>query len=300
MTVFRIHIRPSGGANNQEMSFEYCLRHNVLGMGWSVEETGKSRLSWDEYIAAASVKKGYDNVLSVRYLHREVKENDLIWTRDTMGRYYLGRVTSPWEYLANKESLQADIVNFCRCKIFPVDIDDVPGKVVACFRPSRTIQAIWSETVDIYSQLLWNDISDTDQYSPQSPATADIYTFLDDLETENAVAIYLQQMRGWIYLPKSRKADTMGYEYILINRETFERAVVQVKTGKTSLNRDDWSNFPAKVFLFQSNNNYTGLMYNHVECIDPDELREFLFSNRKLLPQSIKRWVDYLSPPPTS
>ena len=140
-------------------------------------------------------------------MHREVKENDLIWTRDTMGRYYLGRVTSPWEYLANKESLQADIVNFCRCKIFPVDIDDVPGKVVACFRPSRTIQAIWSETVDIYSQLLWNDISDTDQYSPQSPATADIYTFLDDLETENAVAIYScsKCVDGYIYQNRAKQ-----------------------------------------------------------------------------------------------
>ena len=298
-TVYRIHIRPGGGANNQEMSFAYCLKHGVLGMGWSVEETGKSSLSWDEYIVAAERKYGYKDVQNIRYLHREVKENDLIWTRDTMGRYYLGRVISPWEYLANEESLQADIVNFCRCEIFSVDVvDDVPGKVVASFRPSRTIQAIRNETVDIYSQLLWNDLSGTKQYSPQSPATTDIYTFLDDLDTENAVAIYLQ-MCGWLYLPKSRKADTMGYEYILINRETFERAVVQVKTGNTSLNRDDWSKFPAKIFLFQSYKNYTGSEYDHVECIDPDELRRFLFSNRNLLPQSIKRWVDHVATPPT-
>ena len=298
MTVFRIHIRPSGGANDQEMSFKYCLNHKVLGMGWSVEETGIPRLSWDDYIAAAKKKYGYKEVQRVQYLYLRVQKNDLIWTRDTMGRYYLGRVTGTWEYLATPEALQADIVNICRCeKICPVDVDDVPGGVVSSFGRRRTIQAIRNPPrMTTYSQLLWNDISGSKQYSPQSPTTNNnnIYDFLDAQTTEDAVAIYLQ-MRGWLYLPESRRPDTMGYEYILINRETFERAVVQVKTGKTSLNRDDWSNFPAKVFLFQSNNNYTGSTYNHVECIAPDDLREFLFSNQNLLPRSVKRWVDYVA-----
>ena len=94
--------------------------------------------------------------------------------------------------------------------------------------------------------------------------------------------------------------DTMGYEYILINRDTFDRAVVQVKTGDTTqLNRDDFSGFGERVFLFQSYGNYTGAEHGHVECIAPDVLCTFLFKNRDILPQSIKRWVDYLSPPPT-
>ena len=303
MTVFRIHIRPSGGANDQEMSFKYCLNHKVLGMGWSVEETGRSRLSWDDYIAAAEQKYEYKELQPVRYLHREVEENDLIWTRDTMGRYYLGRVTSPWEYLATPEALQADIVNICRCeKICPVDVDDVPGGVVSAFGYGRTIQAIWNPPrMTTYSQLLWNDISGSKQYSPQSPTTNNnnIYDFLDAQTTEDAVAIYLQ-MCGWLYLPESRRPDTMGYEYILINRNTFEKAVVQVKTGNTTqLDRDDFSGFGERVFLFQSYGNYTGLEHAHVECIDPDVLRTFLFNNRDILPQSIKRWVDYLPPPPT-
>ena len=295
MAVYRIHIRPSGGANNQEMSFEYCLNHGVLGMGWAV--IGQVHLTWDEYVAAAANQYGPNGFQNPCYMHRNVQDDDLIWTRDTMGCYYLGRVVGPWEYLATPEALQADIVNICHCELFPVDADAVPGRVVASFRAPRTIQAIRSDTVDIYSQLLWNDIAGINQYAPQFPAIADIYTFLDDIETENAVAIYLQ-MLGWIYLPKSRRPDTMGYEYILIHRETFERAVVQVKTGNTPLNQDDWSNFPARVFLFQSQDNYIGLQYAHVECIDPDVLRIFLFDNPDILPQSIRRWVDYLPPPP--
>ena len=111
MTVFRIHIRPSGGDNDKKKSFKYCLDNRVLGMGWAVKETGKSRLSWDEYIVDAKKIPEYKNVQNVRYLHCKVKVNDLIWTRDTMGCYYLGRVTSPWKYLATAKALQADIVN---------------------------------------------------------------------------------------------------------------------------------------------------------------------------------------------
>ena len=164
-----------------------------------------------------------------------------------------------------------------------------------CWEWDGLLQA---ERSSIYSQLLWNDIAGINQYAPQFPEDPDIYTFLDDIETENAVAIYLQ-MCGWLYLPASRQPDTMGYEYILIHRQTFERAVVQVKTGNTTqLNRDDFAGFGERVFLFQSYGKYTGSQHAQVECIDPDVLRIFLFNNRDILPQSIRRWVDYPPPPP--
>lgn len=298
MAVYRIHIRPSGGANDPELSFQYCLDHGVLGMGWAVDQAGIAQLAWDDYIAAAEQEYEYRELQNVRYMHREVQENDLIWTRDTMGRYYLGRVVGPWEYLATPEALQADIVNICHCELEAVPADAVPGKVVASFRPPRTIQAIrnppWMTT---YSQLLWNRIPGAQQYAVNHQGIADIYALLDDLETENAVAIYLQ-MNGWLYVPGSRRPYTMGYEYILIHSQTFERAVVQVKTGDaTQLDRDDFADFEEMVFLFQSYGNYNGAMYNHVECIDPDELQEFLFNNRNILPQSIRLWVDFIDPP---
>ena len=297
MAVYRIHIRPSGGANNPAISFQYCLDYNVLGMGWAVP--GPVHLTWNQYVAAATNHYGPGGFQGPCYMHDNIQVNDLIWTRDTMGHYYLGRVTGPWEYLVTPAALQADIVNICHCELDddPVAADDVPGKVVASFRAPRTIQAIRSDTVAIYSQLLWNDIAGNQQYAVNLQGM-DIYDLLDDQETENAVAIYLQ-MRGWLYLPAARQPDTMGYEYILIHRQTFDRAVVQVKTGNTTqLNRDDFAGFGERVFLFQSYGNYVGAQYLHVECIDPEDLQEFLFDNRNILPQSIRRWVDYLDPPP--
>ena len=269
-------------------------------MGWGVPTTGKGRLSWDEYIEAAEQPDRYGRVSKVRYLKNNVRENDLLWTRDPDGIYYLARVTSPWEYLADEDSIRADIVNFVRCELHAVGLDDVPGKVVACFRPQKTIQAIADDTVALYSRLLWNRYSSSPRYSAEARDITDIFALLGDQATEDAVAVYLQ-LQGWLLLPESRKADTMSYEYILIHRQSMERAVVQVKTGRTPLNRDEWSDFvarlpgpegQAKAFLFQSYGNYTGSEHPNVECIGPDVLREFLFRNRALLPSSTERWID--------
>ena len=147
----------------------------------------------------------------------------------------------------------------------------------------------------IYSQLLWNRLSNTERYSPELQAITDIYAFLDYQATEDAMATYLKT-RGWRLLPESRKRNTIGYEYTLNNRETSERAVVQIKTQHNSLNRDILSDFGKRVFLFHSYGNYTEteLEYKEVECIDPDELRSFIFSGQELLPQSIKHWVDFV------
>jgi hypothetical protein len=34
--VFRLHIRPGGGLDNPVFSFAYCLREEILGVGWQV------------------------------------------------------------------------------------------------------------------------------------------------------------------------------------------------------------------------------------------------------------------------
>ena len=305
MGVYRIHIRPDGGAGDPTISFDYCLRHRVLGMGWGVPEPEGPTLTWDQYIEAAENHYGNGGVSNVRYMSENVQEDDLLWTRDTVGAYYLARVESHWEYLATEESLKADIVNFVRCQeIHRLEVDEVPGKVVACFRPPRTIQAMRDPTVAAYSRLLWNLRSDAGHYPLDDGDIADIYAFLDDKSTEDAVAIYLQT-KGWLIIPGSRKADTMSYEYILIHKDTKKRAVVQVKTGNSQLDRDKWSDIAShlrgshgdvRAILFQSYGEYTGSEHSNVDCINPDELRNFIFRNRDLLPRSIAHWRDFVLP----
>lgn len=292
MTVFRIHTRPKGGLADPKLSFSYCLSAGVLGLGWQTKSQD-SNATWEEYKNEAIGIFGEKELSRVKYLKKNVKKDDLIWTRDTRGNYYLGKVNSGWEYLSNDEAQKADIVNVVRSELKQVtSIDDVPGKVIACFRPARTIQAIRDKTTSEYSQYLWNKLSASNYFKLPEKKFENVFSFLDDEETEDIIFVYLQE-QGWIVIPNSRKLDTMSYEFYLINRSSKEKAIVQVKTGHTTLTPKSWKDSKEKVFLFQSNNKYNGTSdSSNVVCIEPSEIKDFMYKNREILPSNIIHWLD--------
>lgn len=290
MSIYRIHIRPKGGLANPEASFRYCLKEQVLGVGWQTAAQ-KSGISWDEYEKVAAEIYGSGELSRVRYLKDHIESNDLLWTRDTKGNYYLAKVLSEWEYYTNKEARDADITNVVRCKIFKIQsVDDVPGKVVACFQPSRTVQRIRDSVAQNYSRFLWNQLSTSNDYEINADEFRSIFTFLDSEQTEDIIFIYLQT-KGWIVVPNSRKADTMSYEFYLIRKDDHRRAIVQVKTGRISLHANDWEERIEHVFLFQPNSQYQGLSEENVECIEPKAIEDFIYSNLDLMPENISHWA---------
>ena len=290
MNICRIHIRPRGGFANPEVSFRYCLKEQVLGVGWPTK-TQKSGISWDEYEKEAAEIYGSGELSRGRYLKTHIKPNDLLWTRDTKGNYYLAKVLSGWEYYTNKEAQDADITNVVRCKIHKVEsVDDVPGKVIACFRPSRTIQGIQDSVAQNYSRFLWNRLSASNDFEINIDEFRNIFTFLDSEQTEDIIFIYLQT-KGWIVVPNSRKADTMSYEFYLIRKEDHRRAVVQIKTGWTSLDTTEWKEATEHVFLFQSNGQYQGMSEGNIECIEPKVVEDFIYGNLDLMPENISHWA---------
>lgn len=74
---------------------------------------------------------------------------------------------------------------------------------------------------------------------------------LDDEETEDLVFLYLQS-RGWYVVPHSRKGDTMTFEYLCVNPLNGQVAGTQIKTGNVAPNKDEYTQFGHKVFLFQA------------------------------------------------
>jgi len=301
--IYRLHIRPSGGLGDPVFSFAYCLKEKVLGVGWGVPARSKALLTWEAYEKTGS--KTYGNlreISRVRYLHDKVRPKDLIWTRDTEGRYYLAKVRAAknkaqsdpaWEYYDTPEGRDADIVNVVRCRILPVQkVDDVTGKIVSCFRPSRVIQSITDETTVLYSQILWNQLCGSEEYKLPLIERCDVFSFLDAETTEDVIFIYLQ-CNGWIVVPNSRKVDTMGYEFVAIHKKSRERAVVQVKSGDTRLGADGWGDFKEKVFLFQTHGHYTGVATPNVTKIAPKTVEDFMTSNIEIMPNAVRRWVDF-------
>lgn len=292
MTVFRIHIRPKGGSGDSVVSFDYCKENNCLGMGWGIS-SNLTNLIWNEYETEA-VKK-YRKIDNVRYLKEKVKIDDLMWTRDPNGDYYLAKIKKEWEYYPNDKARNADILNIVRCeKIYQIDnIDEVPGKIKASFRPRKVIQPIKDLAVNNYSKFLWNKLSGNKFYTINIGDFNNIFSFIDSEETEDIIFLYLQ-LQDWLVIPNSRKADTMAYEFYLIHKSSKERAIVQVKTGDTPLNPNNYRDKKEKVYLFQSNGYYTENRTKNVICLSPQEIKDFINKNLEILPKSIKHKITIL------
>ena len=293
MYVYRIHIKPCGGEADRQTTFQYCLDNGLLGVGWRVNTLTNTR-NWDEYYEEASRIYGDNGLRICKYIHTWVKEGDLVWTRDPTSQYYLARVKSGWEYWISQEGIDRDIdiANVFRCVFRKVDLDAVPGKVVATFRARITIQKIDGERVDgervkAYSQYLWNMLSGEQVYEVEKSEFSDIFMMLDAEETEDLLFLYLQS-KGWYVVPNSRRRDTMSFEFIVTDSRNGEKAVTQVKTGEVVLNIDDYSHLPHKVFLFQSNERYEGTDSENVICVRREELLRFLEERTELFPRSFQ------------
>lgn len=179
MYLFHIHIRPLGGSASMPVTFDYCLKNGILGVGWRTNSRRNTK-DWDEYYNKASQICGKLDVC--KYIHKWVSEGDLIWTRDFGGQYYLARVTSGWEYWTSEEAetLDIDIANVVRCEFQKIEIDKVQGKVKACFRPARAFQEIADKTALEYSKFLGNKLSKTSTYVIHKECYPELFTMLDD------------------------------------------------------------------------------------------------------------------------
>jgi hypothetical protein len=189
--------------------------------------------------------------------------------------------------------LDIDVANIFRVVFKSVDIDAVPGKVVACFRATRSIQEVADTRALEYSKHLWNTLSNEQVYQIDKTEFSDIFMMLDDEETEDLVFLYLQS-QGWYVIPNSRKGDSMSFEYLAVNPMTGEKALSQVKTGQTTIHKDDYVHYLQKIFLFQSNELYTGVGSSNIVCISRDELLKFLDKALGWLPKSFQTKVDWL------
>jgi len=227
---------------------------------------------------------------AVNALKNRMNVDDLCWTRNWNGIYYLGRIIGDWNYRGDKDHCQADVVNIRQCDWKKVgEVDSVPGKVVNSFIPSRTLQAVDDESVRLYSQFLFNSLSSHASYS--FPAvSADLFSLISSEDCEDLVGIFLQE-KGYHIIPSSCKTDTAAYEFVLKHAETGNTAVVQVKQGYVDLNVKDYTGLPGEVYLFTSHGNYTGGYSQNVHCIDPEKLKEFTFKRRGILSDRLKTWI---------
>jgi hypothetical protein len=295
MTLWRIHLKPASKTGFD--SRKYCIDNDIVGFGWPIPDIKSPISSGEYYLQAKDLYLGLNDKSwhqAWNAIHNKMEIGDLVWTRTTDGNYYLCRITSNWTYDYSDLATDADICNTRTCNWVKVGlVDNVPGKIVSSFIPARTLQSINGETVIKYSQLIYDELTDQSNYHSDLLAFSDIFSLLSPSDCEDVVGIYLQIECDYLLFPSSCKSDTLAYEYELIHRVSAERAVVQVKSGSESLNRNHYQNIDEKVFLFACNGQYSGDQYQHITCLEPQQLQAFMHQYLALLPRRIQFWLNY-------
>jgi len=163
----------------------------------------------------------------------------------------------------------------------------VPGKIIACFRAPRTIQATYDDAAIEYTKKLWNQLNSSPDYDVNKIDS--IWSLLSDEQVEDLIFLYLQT-KDWYVVPNSRKKDTMSYEFYLINKFTLERAIVQAKTGESYINLLDYYNVEDRVFIFQPHDNIRGEIKVNFSIIAKEEMESFIANNEGIIPKNIIKW----------
>lgn len=270
----------------------FCFTGGLLGVGWPIEP---STSTWPEYEAVAKEKYRTTHRSwwpALHSLRNRMRQNDLCWSRDRNGIYHLARVTGEWEYCGAEQHRAADVVNFRRCTWLSVGHEGmVPGRVAVSFALRRTLQKVGGAAVGLFSQLAYNAHAgekDGFRYNV-TRQRCDIFSLLSPEDCEDVIALYLQICRGYSVVPSTCRRDTPSYEFVLINRETGDDAVLQVKSGAVDLEPASYSAAARRVFLFSSRGRYRGSVPANVECLDPATMITFVDQHERLLPNRLQQ-----------
>lgn len=162
-SVWRAHIRPTGGTGgvNYEASYALCLRKNVIGVGWQVTERfSPDPLSLAEYLTLAKTHypdDKFNNLNMAIGRLKSMQQNDLVWIRHPDRRTHLCRIVGPWDYRDAAEYAWVDIVNVRPVEIIEVGADAVPRVIESRFAGGSVIEPVKNEgkpaTIALWRQI---------------------------------------------------------------------------------------------------------------------------------------------------
>ncbi len=318
MAVWRLQIRT--GANNSIYLGDYCLKNNIIAMGWVINksiyaERAAASKDWNVYYKQAIAEYGVDGFGSVIRLHEDLRENDLIWMR-VNGIYYIGRITADSHHVfdISDEATKMDAgnqytnIHWYKASSY-ADEDTVPGAVNTAFIKGSTLQRIRKPGVEEFSQMLYNQIRDVSQdpFSYPIPKTMTLcqdyfYSLLQPSDVEDLLCMWLYKEKGYICIPSTNKISTQKYECVLVdpNASSSKHIYIQVKNGDVSLDANDYADLPGEVYLLTTKGQITNLDKNknpNVHKAEPKALYDFAVSqeNNSIIPESIMRWISYLA-----
>ena len=293
--VARIHLKRTNENVRREL-IDYCLNgpEQYLTLGWSRLSEGIKFDDFQEYYNRIKQENGKAN--PAINIFQNAKVDDLLWTRDLNGNYWICKVKSPTEVICdNRIDIGAQI---------PVDAYNfgmqVPGQIKASFNRVNggTAGYIRDKIIIEYSKLIFNLLSKSNYYKV-IPFKGSLLDNLPDLDLEELVISYLQVKENYYVLSNSiaKRSTTIKIECEMISRDAANprKAVVQVKGKKArELDALEFKQYVEEgyiVYLYAPRVANLDQIKNVVRIYDSD-LLDFYKKNKSILPASITQWED--------
>ncbi len=151
--VYRAPMRSRDDTIDPELAVQRALDLGVCGMGGVLPRVPRSLSEALELTDAAHGTRAAARL--ERFAAVEI--GSLVWTRDTDGLYFVGRISGPWTYDAAPGAHEADLVHVraCEWRTSPVDEAVVPAATRQTFaRGGRNFQQTHDRAVGEASLLL--------------------------------------------------------------------------------------------------------------------------------------------------
>ena len=228
-------------------------------------------------------------------IFKEARVNDLFWTRDLNGVYWICRVKNHAKAYLNKE---LDIGAILPVEAYEFGLE-VPGQIKASFNRARggIVQRLQYPAITEYSKVVFNKLSGKNYYDINLSIANNVIENLPDFELEELVISYLQIVKGYYLLSNSiaNKSTTVKIECQLISRDVndVKKAVVQVKGPKApafnALSFKDYENKGYYIYLYAPKVDNLEEMKNVIQ-ITTEELQAFYKEYKAILPESITQF----------
>lgn len=293
--VTRINLKTATA--QREKLIDFCLNreNQCLAIGWSCVDFESDDFSAFYNTVVEYVHGQKRRLNPALNIFKEACENDLFWTRDLDGMYWICRVKNPAKAYLNKK---LDIGAILPVEAYEFGLE-VPGQIKASFNRARggIVQRLQYPAIFEYSKVVFNKLSGKNYYDINLSIANNVIENLPDFELEELVISYLQIVKGYYLLSNSiaNKSTTVKIECQLISRDVnnVKKAVVQVKGPKANeLNASEFKAFEDKgyyIYLYAPGVKKLEEMKNVIQ-ITTEELQEFYREYKAILPESITQF----------
>ena len=292
--VARIHLKRNDDIRQELIDF--CLNNSeqYVAIGWSWLSEDIKLDDFQEYYNRIKKKNGKAH--PAINVFRDAKIDDLFWTRDLSGNYWICKVKSSAIVVCDTH---LDIGSVIPVDAFNVGMQ-VPGQIKSSFnRPlGGTIEKIRDKSIIEYSKLIFNKFSKKN-YFEVTTYSGGLLDNLPEFDLEELVISYLQIKENYYVLSNSiaKKSTTIKIECEMISRDINNprKAVVQVKGKKANvldaLEFKQYVDDGYLVYLYAPKIINLDQIKNVIQVEDSD-LLAFYEENKSILPASITHWED--------